>query len=62
MYQKFTQKESSIKIDYCKIVKKGKNRASLNPEKATLAFIMQFAGAYYVEKNLPLPLSGMILN
>jgi hypothetical protein len=62
MYQKITQKESSKKIDYCKIVEKEKSLESLNPEKVTLAFIMQFACAYHVEKDLPLPLSGMILN
>jgi hypothetical protein len=59
MYQKFTQEKSD---DYCKIVKKEKSSESLNPGKATLAFIMQFACSYHVEKKLPAPLSGMILN
>jgi hypothetical protein len=34
----------------------------LKPRKETLAVIMQFACAYYVEKKLPARLSEMILN
>jgi hypothetical protein len=59
MYQKITQVEST---DYCKIVKKEKKSGYLNPERVTLAFIRQFAHSYHVEKDLPAPLSGIILN
>ncbi len=59
MYQKFTQEKSD---DYCHIVNKEKDQSSLTPAKETLSFIMQFACAYHVEKNLPLGISEMVLN
>ncbi len=50
--------------DDCKKVNMMKNEKSdtIAPRKQTLAFIMQFAKSYHVEKNLPLNLSGIILN
>jgi hypothetical protein len=61
MYQKITQKKASTDNN-CNNVEKEKSLNSLNPEKVTVAYIMQFAYAYHVEKDLPFPLSEMILN
>jgi hypothetical protein len=59
MYQKTTRNEPA---DCCKVVKKETLSVSLNPRKETLAFIMQFACVYHVEKQAPTSLSAMILN
>jgi len=37
-------------------------RLTVYPKSQTLNFIKQFAYAYHAERNLPLPLAGMILN
>jgi hypothetical protein len=58
MYQKFTQETN----DYCHVVNNEKKSNLLTPAKETLSFLMQFARAYHVEKNLPLGISGMVLN
>ena len=58
MYKKSTLNESS---DYYHVVKKEKNQG-LKPKKDTLAFLMQFARVYHAEKDIPSPLSGMVLN
>jgi len=55
----FTQKESK-KIG---VIKKVENSGLYAPSRQSLAFIMQFAAVYHVEKNLSLnSLSGIILN
>ena len=59
MYQKFTQGNLN---QCCHIMEKDIPFEDLNPRKETLALIMQFAGAYHVEKKLPARLSGIILN
>ena len=59
MYQKFTQDNSD---DYCHVMEKDIPYRQLNPRKETVALIMQFAGAYHVEKKLPKRMSGLILN
>ena len=59
MYQKFTQEDSDL---YCHVMENDIPFRDLNPQKETLALIMQFAGAYHVEKKLPARLSGIILN
>jgi len=59
MYQKSTQARSD---EYCHVMEKDIPFRHLNPRKETLALIMQFAGAYHVEKRLPACLSGIILN
>jgi len=40
----------------------GKKMQLVCPKAKTLHFIRQFAYAYHAEKELPLPLSSMILN
>ena len=59
MYQKSTQEHSD---EYCHVMEKDILFEHLNPRKETLALIMQFAGAYHVEKKLSARLSGIILN
>ncbi|MDH8701608.1 hypothetical protein M2138_000955 [Dysgonomonadaceae bacterium PH5-43] len=59
MYQKFTQKK---KIDCSNVLKDGSCKGEVSPRKDTLAFIMQFARAYHVEKDLPVAVSGFVLN
>jgi len=55
----FTQNECK-KND---VIKKVRKLDLLAPSKQSLAFIMQFAAAYHVEKDLSLSsLSGIILN
>jgi hypothetical protein len=59
MYQRFTQEKHK---EYCSVLDEEIPFHSLNPRKETLAFIMQFAYAYHVEKELPVRMSEMILN
>jgi len=59
MYQKITPKKSD---QYCHVMEEYPTFRYLNPQKETLALIMQFACAYHVEAKLPAPLSGIILN
>jgi hypothetical protein len=59
MYQKFTPDDTD---EYCHVMEKGNRMRHLNPQKETLALIMQFACAYHVEKKLPARLSEIILN
>jgi len=40
----------------------GNERLIIYPKTQTLNFIRQFAYAYHSERELPLPLSSMILN
>lgn len=56
MYQKSTRKQTD---DYFKALQ---GKSELLPAKETLVRILQFASAYHVEKTLPFPLSGIILN
>jgi hypothetical protein len=60
MDQRSTQKKSE-KLN-CSLLDEEIVFNILNPQKETLAFIMQFASSYHVEKRLPLELSEMILN
>jgi hypothetical protein len=61
MYQKSTQKKTEK--SGCNVMDEGKIVLNiLNPQKKTLAFIMQFACSYYVEERLPFEISEMILN
>jgi hypothetical protein len=59
MYQKITQEKRK---NYCNVSDEEISFHSLNPRKEILAFIMQFAYAYHVEKELPVRMSEMILN
>jgi hypothetical protein len=59
MYQKFTRERPD---EYCDVIKEKESFGFLSPKKETIAFIMQFAYTYHVEKKLPVELSGMILN
>ncbi|GHV57511.1 hypothetical protein FACS1894182_06540 [Bacteroidia bacterium] len=59
MYLKFTQNDSG---EYCNVMENETLFRSLNPQKETLALIMQFARVYHVEKKLPGRLSELILN
>lgn len=59
MYQKSTQRKANGCYN---VLKDEKSGGLLNPGKDTLAYIMQFASAYHVEKELPSSLSGMVLN
>ncbi|MDR1739098.1 MAG: hypothetical protein LBR66_09855 [Candidatus Symbiothrix sp.] len=61
MYKKFTQQSSNEQI--CAGIETPHFPSfSLQPRKETVAFVMQYACAYYVEKQLPRGLSGMIIN
>jgi hypothetical protein len=59
MYQRSTQRNAD---NYCDVISKEMSMRFLSPRKETLAFIVQFASAYHVEKKLPLELGEMILN
>ncbi|GHT01156.1 hypothetical protein FACS189421_13720 [Bacteroidia bacterium] len=59
MYLKFTQEKHE---EHCNVLDEEISFHSMNPRKATLAFILQFAYAYHVEKELPVRMSEMILN
>lgn len=59
MYQKSTQEKVN---DSYKVLKEKDVKEILVPTEDTLAYIMQFASVYHVEKKLPDSLSGMILN
>jgi hypothetical protein len=59
MYQKTTQETPD---ECCNVMNEKKSSRFLNPRQETLAFIMQFACAYHVEKKLPLRMAGMLLN
>jgi hypothetical protein len=59
MYQKITQEKTD---ECCNMAKEEKSSCFLNPRKETLAFIMQFAYTYHVERDLPFRMSGMMLN
>lgn len=59
MYQKSTQKKAS---DCNNVLKDEKGGDRYLPHKDTLAYILQFAHAYHVEKELPETISGLILN
>ena len=58
--------EHILTLSDCKKINVTKKVKKLNlyaPSKQSLTFIMQFAVAYHVEKDLSLnPLSGIILN
>ena len=59
MYKRFTC-ERTVK---CHSSNRRKNiLSSLTPRNETVAFLLQFACVYHVEKNLPAGLSGFILN
>ena len=58
MQQKFTQTE----IERSFSLESGKNMLIVYPKAKTLNFIKQFAYAYHAERELPPPLSAMILN
>lgn len=59
MYKRFTQDD-----DCYPVMKKETARSllNLNPHPATITFLLQFACAYHVEKDLPAGLSGFMLN
>lgn len=59
MYHKITQEMSD---EYCHVMDEDISVHCSNPRKETLALIMQFARVYYVEKELPAGMSGIILN
>jgi hypothetical protein len=59
MYQKSTQRETD---ECCNVMNEKESVCFLNPQKETLALILQFAYAYHVEKKLPLKMSGIVLN
>lgn len=48
--------------EYCHVMDEDISVHCSNPRKETLALIMQFARVYYVEKELPAGMSGIILN
>jgi hypothetical protein len=58
MYENFTLDYS----DDCNVMEKEAADKCLYPRQETLALIMQFARACYVEKELPGQLSTIILN
>jgi hypothetical protein len=59
MHRKITQE----KANSCSNVLGDERLKGLkNPGSDTLAFIVQFAHAYHVEKKLPSSLAGMVLN
>jgi hypothetical protein len=60
MYQKSTQKK--LEESNCNVLDEKIAFNILSPRRETLAFIMQFACSYHVEKRLPLEMSEMILN
>jgi len=60
MDQIFTH-ESSFERHFIVTEEKVQKRKRL-PGKLTMTFITQFAHAYYVERKLPLELSGFVLN
>ena len=58
MQYKFTLTE----IEKLLSLKSGENMLIVYPKAKTLNFIKQFAYAYHAERELPQPLSAMILN
>lgn len=58
MHKKSTLKQSS---DYSESVRNTGSK-TFEPGENVLAFIKQFARVYYVEKQLPVQVSGFVLN
>ena len=58
MQQKFTLTESERLFSF----ESDKKMLRVYPKAQTLNFIKQFAYAYHVEKELPIPLASIILN
>ena len=59
MHRKTTQETAN---NFANVLKDEKKKRLLNPSQGTLAFVMQFAYSYHVEKKLPSSLSGIMLN
>jgi len=59
MYKRFTY-EQPVKCHSS--YSRKKDLSSLSPCNKTVAFLLQFACVYHVEKNLPAGLCGFILN
>ncbi|GHU68081.1 hypothetical protein FACS189413_04140 [Bacteroidia bacterium] len=57
MYKRFTQDD-----DCYPVMKEKTSLLNLNPHPATIAFLLQFACAFHVEKDLPAGMSGFMLN
>jgi len=58
MHQKFTLKRNEQLYSN----ESGKNMLLVYPKVKTLNFLKQFACVYHTERELPLPLSAIILN
>ena len=58
MHRKITQKTAN---NFANVLRDEKKKR-LKPTQSTLAFVMQFAYTYHVEKKLPSSLSGIMLN
>ena len=56
------QKITPNQTENCYSFMNEKKRSRISPSPRSLAFILQFAHSYHVEKKLPSSLAGMVLN